>query len=335
MEKEIRAVLDSLPRREASFIEPMECLAASKLPEGSNFVWEVKLDGYRALAVKSGTGVTLFSRRRKSLNRQFPYIVEALADLPAGTVVDGEVVAIDESGRPDFNLLQNFRAEASRIRYYIFDLLCWEGRDLTHVPMVERRAVLKSVVVIPDKRIRISDYFEAAPKDLLAAVREQRLEGIIGKRKDSVYQPGKRSGAWIKYRVNRGQEFVIGGYFPGPHGFDSLIVGYYEGDKLMYVARTRNGFVPASRRQVFSRLKHLVIPDCPFVNLPETRKSRFGEELNAEKMKKAVWLRPEAVAQIEFLEWTEADRLRHSKFGGLREDKNPRDVFKEQLGAEE
>jgi bifunctional non-homologous end joining protein LigD len=335
MEKEIRAVLDSLPRREASFIEPMECLAASKLPEGSNFVWEVKLDGYRALAVKSGTGVTLFSRRRKSLNRQFPYIVEALADLPAGTVVDGEVVAMDESGRPDFNLLQNFRAEASRIRYYIFDLLCWADRDLTQVPMVERRALLKSVVVIPDKRIRISDYFEAAPKDLLSAVREQRLEGIVGKRKDSVYQPGKRSGAWIKYRVNRGQEFVIGGYFPGPHGFDSLIVGYYEGDKLMYVARTRNGFVPASRRQVFSRLKHLVIPDCPFVNLPETRKSRFGEELNAEKMKKAVWLRPEAVAQIEFLEWTEADRLRHSKFGGLREDKNPRDVVKEQLGAEE
>src|SRR5439155_7997405 len=127
MEKEIRAVLDSLPRREASFIEPMECLAESKLPEGSNFVWEVKLDGYRALAVKSGTGVTLFSRRRKSLNRQFPYIVEALADLPAGTVVDGEVVAIDESGRPNFNLLQNFRAEASRIQYYVFDLLCWKG----------------------------------------------------------------------------------------------------------------------------------------------------------------------------------------------------------------
>ena len=101
---------------------------------------------------------------------------------------------------------------------------------------------------------------------------------------------------------------VIGGYFPGPHGIDSLIVGYYDGDKLMYVARTRNGFVPASRRQVFSKLKHLVTPTCPFVNLPETRRSRFGEELNAEKMKKAVWLRPEAVAQIEFLEWTDADR---------------------------
>ena len=307
MQKAIRARFDSFPRTEASFIEPMECLSVSKLPEGSNWVWEVKLDGYRALAVKSGTGVTLFSRRRKSLNRQFPYIVEALADLPPGTVVDGEVVAVDESGRPNFNLLQHFRAEASRIQYYIFDVLCWKDRDLTRLPLIERRALLKSVVVLSDKRIRISDYVEAAPKDLLSAVRERRLEGIIGKRKDSLYQPGKRSGAWIKYRVNRGQEFVIGGYFPGPHGFDSLIVGYYNGDKLMYVARTRNGFVPASRRQVFSRLKHLVTPTCPFVNLPETRKSRFGEELSAEK-KKAVWLKPEAVAQIEFLEWTDAER---------------------------
>src|SRR5713226_3547823 len=139
MQRENRARLDSLPRIEASFVEPMECLLVSKLPEGLEWLWEIKFDGYRALAVKSGDGVTLFSRRRKSLNRQFPYIVEALADLPAGTVVDGEVVAIDESGRPNFNLLQNFRAEASRIRYYIFDLLCWEDRDLTHVPMVERR----------------------------------------------------------------------------------------------------------------------------------------------------------------------------------------------------
>jgi DNA ligase D-like protein (predicted ligase) len=332
MQKEIRARLDSLPKTEASFVEPMECLSVSKLPEGLEWLWEIKFDGYRALAVKSGTGVTLFSRRRKSLNRQFPYVVEALADLPAGTVVDGEVVAMDESGRPDFNLLQKFRAEASRIQYYIFDVLCWKDRDLTRVPLVERRALLKSVFVIRDKRIRITDYFEVAPKDLLSAVREQRLEGIIGKRKDSVYQPGKRSGAWIKYRVNRGQEFVIGGYFPGPHGFDSLIVGYYDGEKLMYVARTRNGFVPASRRQVFSKLKHLVVPTCPFVNVPETRRSRFGEELNAEKMKKAVWLRPEVVAQIEFLEWTEGDRLRHSKFGGLREDKDPRQVVKEQPG---
>jgi len=332
MQRNMQARLASLPRTQASFIEPMECLSVSRLPVGGPWIWEIKLDGYRALAVKSPTGVTLFSRNRKSLNRQFPYIVEALADLPEGTVVDGEVVAIDDSGRPNFNLLQNFRAEAARIQYYVFDLLCWKDRDLTRLPLIERRMLLNALLVVNDKRIRIADYVEAAPRDLLAAVREQGLEGIVGKQKDSEYQPGKRSGAWIKYRVNRGQEFVIGGYFPGPHGFDSLIVGYYDGDKLTYVARTRNGFVPASRRQVFSKLKHLVTAECPFVNLPETRRSRFGEELNAEKMKKAVWLRPEAVAQIEFLEWTEASRLRHSKFVALREDKNPRSVIKEEVG---
>src|SRR3989442_16020986 len=123
MQKEIRARLDSLPKTEASFVEPMECLSVSKLPEGLEWLWEIKFDGYRALAVKSGTGVTLFSRRRKSLNRQFPYIGEALAHPPAGTVVDGEGVAMDESSRPYFNLLQNLRAEASRILYFIFDLL--------------------------------------------------------------------------------------------------------------------------------------------------------------------------------------------------------------------
>ena len=153
---------------------------------------------------------------------------------------------------------------------------------------------------------------------------------------------GSRARAGRNHRETKGQPLSTGKtkrrldqvsrYFPGPHGFDSLIVGYYDGDKLMYVARTQNGFVPASRRQVFSKLKHLVTPACPFVNLPETRRSRFGEELNGEKMKKAVWLRPEIVVQIEFLEWTEADRLRHSKFAGLREDKNPRSVVKEQAG---
>ena len=219
-------------------------------------------------------------------------------------------------------------AEFIELMDYIFDLLCCKDRDLTQLPLIERRALLKSLLKIRDKRIRISDYVEAGAGDLLAAVREQQLEGIVGKRSDSIYEAGKRTGAWIMYRVNLGQEFVIGGYFPGPHGFDSLIVGHYEGDELMYVARTRNGFVPASRRQVFSKLKHLVTPTCPFVNLPEAHRSRWGE-LSAEKMKKAVWLKPEAVAHIEFLEWTEGGSLRHSKFVRLRDDKDPRSVVRE------
>ena len=138
------------------------------------------------------------------------------------------------------------------------------------------------------------------------------------------------TGSWVKCRVNRGQELVIGGYIPGPHGFDSLIVGYYRGKNLVYVARVRNGFVPASRRQVFEKIRSLVSPTMPFVNLPDTHKSRRGDELTAEKMKECVWLRPEAVAQIEFLEWTAGDRLRHSKFAGLREDKEAGSVIKEE-----
>jgi bifunctional non-homologous end joining protein LigD len=258
--------------------------------------------------------------------------VEGLADLPAETVVDGELVAIDDSGRPDFSLLQNFRSEASRIHYYVFDLLCCKGRDLTRLPLIERRALLKSFVAIRDKRIRTSDYVEVAPNDLVSAAREQGLEGVIGKRKESLYQPGKRSGAWIKYRVNRGQELVIGGYVPGTHGLDSIVVGYYKGDELIYVARVRNGFVPASRRQVFGKLQPLVIKKCPFGNLPETRRSHWGEGLTTEGMKKCVWVRPELVAQIEFLEWTESDHLRHSKFVGLRDDKDARRVIKEHVG---
>jgi len=117
-------------------------------------------------------------------------------------------------------------------------------------------------------------------------------------------------------RVNLEQEFVIGGFTPGPHGLDAIIVGFYRDDELIYVARTRNGFVPASRRRVFEKLRPLVTPECPFVNLPETRKARWGEALTAEKMKKCVWVRPEVVAVLEFLEWTEGDRLRHSKFVG-------------------
>jgi DNA ligase D-like protein (predicted ligase) len=318
----------SLPKRKAEFIEPMECAPVTKLLDGSEWVYEIKLDGYRAIAIKSNSVANLFSRRHKSFNQQYPHLVEALAALPEGTVVDGEVVALDDSGRPNFNLLAQFRSGASRIHYFIFDLLVCNDHDLTKLPLSERRETMKSVLKLRSPRIRIAEQFEVSASNMLAAVRQQQLEGVIGKRKDSLYEAGKRSGAWVKCRANRGQELVIGGYIPGPHGFDSLIVGYYQGKDLTYVARVRNGFVPASRRQVFERIRHLVSPAMPFANLPDKHKSRWGDELTAEKMKKCVWLRPEAVVQVEFLEWTGADRLRHSKFVVLGDDKNPQAIVK-------
>jgi ATP-dependent DNA ligase len=158
------------------------------------------------------------------------------------------------------------------------------------------------------------------------------LEGVVAKRKDSLYEAGQRTGSWAKYRLNRGQELVIGGYIPGPRGVDSIIVGYYKGSDLIYVARVRAGFVPATRWQVFERLRSRRLPQCPFANLPETAPSRWGEGLTAEDMKKCVWVQPELVAQIEFLEWTDGDHLRHAKFVGLRQDKDARSVTKEHAG---
>ena len=310
----------------------MECLAVSTLPTGPTWLYEIKFDGYRAIAVKSAGRLNLFSRRRNSFNRQYSLIFEALADLPDNTVIDGEVVALDESGRPDFNLLQHYRAEASRIHYFVFDLLVYKYRDLTRLPLIERHQVMKSLLELESPRIRITDYFETSAADMLNAIRAQGLEGVVAKRKDSRYEAGKRSGSWAKYRLNSGQELVVGGYIPGTHGVDAIVVGYYRGDDLIYVARVRNGFVPASRRHIFAKLKPLIISKCLFVNLPERHKGRWGEGLTAADMDKCIWVRPEIVARIEFLEWTESNHLRHSKFAGLREDKDARTVIKEHGG---
>jgi bifunctional non-homologous end joining protein LigD len=322
---------DSLTVCKAGFIKPMECLSVSKLPEGEQWAYEVKFDGYRAVAVKADLDLILYSRQKKVLNKQFPGIVAALRELPPGMVVDGEIVALDDAGRPTFNQLQNSRSDHSKVCYYVFDLLCWRNQDTTGLRFLERRALVNAIVGdIRDPRVRISEYLQVSAADMLAAIREQRLEGVVGKRMDSVYEPGQRTGAWIKHRLNLGQEFVIGGYIPGSHGIDSIIVGYYRGEDLIYVARVRNGFVPASRRAVFTKLKALVVPNCPFANLPEEKgHSRWGEALDEEKMKKCTWVKSTLVAQIEFLEWTEQDHLRHSKFVGLRDDKDPRNVVKE------
>jgi len=250
----------------------MECLAVPQLPDGSNWVYEIKLDGYRAVATNSKGTLSLFSKNRKSFNRQYPYLVQTPSDLPDNTVIDGEIVALDDAGRPDFNSLQHSRNQASRICYFVFDLLVYQNRDLTQLPFTDRRQIMSSVLKFRSPRIRMAQHFETSAEEMVGAVRQQGLEGVIAKRKDSRYEVGKRSGAWAKYRLNRGQELVIGGYVPGAHGFDSIIVGYYRGKELVYIARVRNGFVPATRRQVFAKLQPLVVPDCPFVNLPEKHK---------------------------------------------------------------
>ena len=207
----LTAKLDALPGQQAEFIEPMECLAVPKLPDGPQWVWEIKLDGYRALGVK-GRDTILYSRNGKNFNKRFPQIAEAFHDLPADSIIDGEVVALDESGKPDFHRLQHYAAEASRIHYFVFDLLILKGRNLTSLPLSERLDLLKSVK-LHSPRVRISEQFHISAHDMLAAVREEQLEGVIGKRSDSLYEAGKRSGAWVNLEAAEAPKRLTGKRF--------------------------------------------------------------------------------------------------------------------------
>lgn len=310
------------------FIEPMRAALVDKLPEGPAWQYEIKLDGYRAIAVKSEGEVELLSRNNLKLNSRFPTIAKALAKLPDGTIVDGEVVAVDKDGRPVFNALQNAQKTPHPIYYYVFDILHDRGASLLDRPLTERRAQLEKLD-LPDP-VRLSHTLEASAADLVRAAREQGLEGIVAKRVNSVYEPGARSGAWVKFKVNQGQELVIGGYIPGPQGFTSLLAGYYDdAGRLIFIAKVKNGFVPRTRKDVAARFAKLETDACPFANLPEPKNARRGEALTADVMKKCRWLKPELVAQIEYTDWTAANHLRHARFAGLRDDKPAREVMRE------
>jgi len=311
----------------ASFIETMDCLPVTKVPTGPEWTYEVKLDGYRLEAVKTKGKVTVYSRRRNVLNEKFGYIADALEKLSDETVLDGELVAMDEKGRSDFNLLQNFRSAQLKIHYYAFDVLVHKGKRLTDRPLAERREILAKI--LPRNAHVSLSVVDKSADQLLKFVKAHGLEGVIAKRTDSVYEPGKRTGLWSKYRINLGQEFVIGGYTPGTAGFDALIVGVYQGRDLMFAARVRAGFVPATRREVFAQIKGLKTKTCPFTNLPEAQPGRWGQGLTAEKMKGCIWVKPEAVVRIDFAEWTGGEKLRHTRFVAMRDDKDPRKVVRE------
>jgi ATP-dependent DNA ligase len=232
----------ALPKQAARFIETMDCLAVSKLPEGPDWTYEIKLDGYRLEAVRTAGRTTLYSRRQNVLNQKFPYIAAALKNLPDGTVIDGELVALGPDGRPDFNLLQNFRSAESRILYYAFDIMIHKNCDLIKLPLSERRAILRTVIE-PSEHVALSQVSDRSAAEMLKFAKDYGLEGVVAKWGSSVYQPGQRTGLWSKYRINLGRDFVVGGYVPSHQGVDSLVVGFYRGQDLIYAARVRAGLV--------------------------------------------------------------------------------------------
>ena len=316
-------------RIKAHFIEPMLLLRTEVLPTGRDQVYELKFDGFRAEAIKSAGTVYLRSRNNKDFNARYPAIAKALSGMPDDTVIDGEVVAL-ESGRPSFNALQNYGSNAAPLLYYVFDVMILTGKVVTNEPLDNRRSLLRERVLAKlSDPIRESPELDATLPELIQSVKAQGLEGLVSKRRDSLYEPGQRSGAWQKMRVNQGQEFVIAGYTPSSGTFDAIIFGYYDAGGLIYAGRTRNGFTPSLRDRLFKHFKGLEVEKCPFANLPEAKAGRWGEGLTAEKMKECRWLKPVLVGRFEFVEWTPDDHLRHSRFVGVREDKKAKDVVRE------
>lgn len=304
----------------------MAAHVVNALPEGEEWIYEVKFDGYRALLLKNGDDVRIRSRNDKDLTTAYPSVVAAGRRLHADqAVLDGEIVALDANGRPSFQALQHRSAHPAHVVvFFAFDLLYREGADLTGATLQERRTQLPAVV--KDSGVLLSIELPGTPQQVITAVQSLGLEGVIAKRKGSRYTPGERSAAWVKLKLDKQQEFVIGGYRPGPHGVDALLVGFYEGKQLRFAGKVRAGFTPHVRREVFAKLKPLQFHSCPFIDLPNTKTSRWGGGVTAEQMREMQWVKPKLVAQIRFVEWTTDGHLRHAAFLGLRADKKPSDV---------
>jgi bifunctional non-homologous end joining protein LigD len=329
--------LPDLPSAKPRFIEPMKAKLVEKPPATGDWIYELKFDGIRLIAVKRDEKVSLFSRNQNDLSARFPEIVEAIKNLPAREcVIDGEVVALDDKGRSSFQLLQAHEMEGrkSPIYFYAFDLLQLDGKSLIGLPLEARKNVLEKLCAGAGDPIRYSGAIgsDGDAKRLLEEVKRRRLEGIIGKQRNSVYEPGRRSGAWIKLKCVNEQEFVIGGYTP-PQGarkyFGALLVGYYDNNKLKFAGKVGTGFTFKSLSMLHKKFQKEARPDCPFVDLPSKQNGQWVQGITPSMMKKMHWVNPKFVAQIKFAEWTRDGKLRAPVFLGLREDKKPADVVRE------
>ncbi len=320
-------------RGPAIYVEPMKALGVGALPEG---IWrtEIKFDGYRALAIRRGKTVELWSRNHKSLTESYPEVAKAVAALSVReAVLDGEIVALDPEGRSRFQLLQQRGMTQARppIRYYIFDLIQCDGVSLLNRPIEERRAALENVVGAGNDVLKLSPVFLTNPAAVLEKAREQGLEGVVIKAPGSLYEPGRRSGAWLKRRISADQEFVIGGYTPPRGGrsfIGALLVGYYEGSELRYAGKVGTGFDAALLESLYKKFQPYHRGESPFSDLPRGR-ARWGAGMTAAVMRTVQWLEPELVCQIKFSEWTDDGALRQPVFLGLRTDKPAREVVRE------
>jgi bifunctional non-homologous end joining protein LigD len=317
------------------FVPPMKAELQSSPPVGDDWIYEIKFDGFRALVYANRDSVHLLSRSEKSFNDKFPEIAEAFRCLKLNdTILDGEIVALDSKGISSFQLLQAFELGQQRpaIYFYAFDLLRLRGKDLRAQTLIERKSKLEKLLADTSGLIRFSASLGDAAGPLLKQAQKLGLEGLIGKRKESIYEAGRRSGSWIKLKLHQEQEFVIGG-FTDPAGtrkhFGALLLGFYEKEKLQFCGKVGTGFNGKLLQSLNVQFDHIASISCPFANLPEKHNGRYGAGITAAAMKHCHWLKPALVCQVKFSEWTRDAKLRQPVFLGMREDKDARVVVRE------
>jgi bifunctional non-homologous end joining protein LigD len=301
---------------------PMLATLGERVPKGKDWLSEIKWDGYRAICVLRAGEATLTSRTGKDLSERFASVVRALprAVKTSDCVLDGEVCALDEHGRPSFALMQQ---GADTLVYEVFDVLELEGEPLVDRPFVERREVLGGLLDRRSAAVRLSEVFEDG-EALLGAAKEQRLEGVVAKRAASRYHEGKRTGDWVKVKSRASQEFLIAGYTRGEgrraRSFGALVLAVWGGDELVWVGNCGTGFSEDEIERLLSKLRPVERSTSPFAVEPKMPRVRRGD---------VVWVEPKLVCEVEFVEWTREGRLRAPAYKGLRDDKQPREVRRE------
>jgi bifunctional non-homologous end joining protein LigD len=308
-------------------IKPMLAILVDNVFEAEGWSYEVKWDGYRALAYLNKGKVSIRSRNNNSFNDQFYPVFDALKEWPVNAVVDGEIVAVNEKGFASFQQLQNWRSEADGdLLYYVFDILWLAGFDLTQLPLTERREIVRQL--IPNESlIRFSEGFTTSATDFFAASEKLGIEGIIAKKDDSEYTPGIRTRHWLKIKTGKRHEAVICGYTRNEGSnklFSALILGIYEDDKLEFIGQAGTGFTQDLQRDILKKLKPLETKTCPFAKEPIINKpTRFRP--NPPKAA-VIWVKPKLVCEVRYQELTTEGVMRHPSFQGLRTDKSPKDV---------
>ncbi|MDQ3279183.1 MAG: non-homologous end-joining DNA ligase, partial [Bacteroidota bacterium] len=284
--------------------------------DSKDWLFEIKWDGYRAVAYCQGDSVELVSRNLKSFTQKYAPVAQALADLKLQAVFDGEIVAVDENGLANFQALQNWQNTPVQLRYYIFDILWLNGLDLTNVPLLKRKSILQQIIPPELESIRYSDHVVGKGLSFFQVAVKQGLEGIMAKRANSIYGAGTRTPDWAKIKVALRQEVVIAGY-TAPRKtrkfFGSLLLGVYNGNNLEYIGHTGSGFNTKTLEQIYRKLQPLIVKQSPFAKTPKTNMP-------------ATWVKPQLVCEIKFTEWTSDHIARHAIFMGLREDKKAKDV---------